>query len=404
MRYSKLFGKTKKEAPKDEVSLNAKFLIKAGFIDKLMAGSFTLLPLGFRVKEKIEEIIREEINKTNAFELLMPLLHPKTIWNETGRWDKAKEVMYQFKKNNKEFALSFTHEEIVLDLVRKYVSSYKDLPIKVYHFSTKFRDEPRAKSGILRGREFIMKDLYSLHETEEDLDKYYQEIIDTYKKIFKRLELEIKVAEAPGGVFTENVTHEFQVVCDTGEDTIFYCNLCDFAQNKEIASVKQGDRCPKCENGKIALGKSIEVGNIFKFGTSYSEKMNASYIDKNGQKQFLHFASYGIGITRLIGTLVEMFNDKKGIIWPEEVSPFKMHLIGLNKNAEEVYEKLKQEKIDVLFDDRDVSAGEKFADADLIGIPKRLVVSDRTNGKIEYKLRDEEKVELLNLEEVIKKA
>ncbi len=404
MRYSKLFGKTKKEAPKDEVSLNAKLLIKAGFIDKLMAGSFTLLPLGFRVKEKIEEIVREEMNKTGALELLMPLLHPKTIWNETGRWDKAKEVMYQFKKNNKEFALSFTHEEIVLDLVRKYVSSYKDLPIKVYHFSTKFRDEPRAKSGILRGREFIMKDLYSLHETGEDLDKYYQEIIDVYKKIFKRLNLDVKVCEAPGGVFTENITHEFQVVSKTGEDIIYYCDKCDFAQNKEIATVKEGGRCPKCESGKIVLGKSIEVGNIFKFGTSYSEKMNASYVDKNGQRKFLHFASYGIGITRLIGTIAEMFNDKKGIIWPDAISPFSVHLIGLNNKAEEVYEKLKDAKIDVLYDDRNLSAGEKFADADLIGIPKRLVISDRTNGKIEYKLRNEEKVELLDLEEVIKRV
>jgi prolyl-tRNA synthetase len=403
MKYSNLFGKTKKEAPKDEVSTNAKLLIRGGFIDKLMAGSFTLLPLGFRVKEKIEEVIREEINATGANELLMPLLHPKNIWNETGRWDKAKEVMYQFKKDDKEFALSFTHEEIVLDLVRKYVSSYKDLPIKIYHFSTKFRDEPRAKSGILRGREFIMKDLYSLHEAAEDLDVYYKQIIEVYKKIFKRFGLSVKVSEAPGGVFTENITHEFQVVCEAGEDTIVYCDKCEFAQNKEISNLKEGDICPKC-GGKVKLGKSIEVGNIFKFGTSYSEKMNAAYADKNSKKTFLHFASYGIGVTRLIGTLVEMFNDEKGIIWPKEVAPFQVHLIGLNKNAEDIYQKLLEQGIDVLFDDREVSPGQKFADCDLIGIPVRLVVSDKTADKIELKARDRDEVEVISFEEVIKKV
>jgi prolyl-tRNA synthetase len=405
MRYSALFGKTKKEAPKDEVSTNAKLLMRGGFIDKLMAGSFTLLPLGFRVKEKIENIIREEINKTGASELLMPLLHPKAIWNETGRWDKAKEVMYQFKKGDKEFALSFTHEEIVLDLARKYISSYKDLPIKVYHFSTKFRDEPRAKSGILRGREFIMKDLYSLHENAVDLDKYYLEIIDVYKKIFKRLNLEAKVSEAPGGVFTDNITHEFQVVCEMGEDTILYCVSCDFAQNKEIATAGEGSKCPKCKKGIMKLGKSIEAGNIFKFGTSYSEKMNVFCVDKNSQKQFLHFASYGIGVTRLIGILVEMFNDEKGIIWPKEVAPFDIHLVGLNKKADEVYQKLLEQEIEVLYDDREgISAGEKFADCDLIGIPVRLVVSDKTGEKVEFKLRDKDETELLSPEEVIKRV
>ena len=403
MKYSKLFGKTKKEAPKDEVSINAKLLMRGGFIDKLMAGSFTLLPLGFRVKEKIEQIVREEMDKTGASELLMPLLHPKTIWNETGRWEKAKEVMYQFKKGDKEYALSFTHEEIVLDLVRKYVSSYKELPIKIYHFSTKFRDEPRAKSGILRGREFIMKDLYSLHEDETDLDKYYVEIIEVYKKIFKKMNLETKVTEAPGGVFTDNITHEFQVVCSSGEDRIFYCDKCDFSQNQEIATVKEGDKCPKCGSGLIKLGNSIEVGNIFKFGTTYSEKMNASYTDKNGKRQFLHFASYGIGITRLIGTIVEMFNDSKGIIWPKEVAPYQVHLVGLNKKADDVYELLIKKGIEILYDDRDVSAGEKFSDCDLIGIPVRLVVSDKTGDKIEWKERTSEKIELLDSNELLKK-
>ena len=402
MRYSKLFGKTVRDFPKEEVSVNAKFLIRAGFIDKLMAGSFTLLPLGFRVKEKIEQIVREEMDATGANEMLMPLLHPKEIWNETGRWDTAKEVMYQFKKDNKEYALSFTHEEIVLDILRKKISGYKDLPVKIYHFSTKFRDEPRAKSGILRGREFLMKDLYSAHTSAEDFDKYYWEVADAYLKIFKRFGLDAKVVEAAGGVFTDSHTHEFQVLCEQGEDTIFYCENCDFAENKEIATVKAGDKCPKCK-GLVKESKAIEVGNIFKFGTVYSQKMGVYYTDKDGSRKLVHFGSYGIGITRMIGTLVELFHDDKGIIWPESVAPYKVHLIEIGKDASPIYKTLEKEGIEVLYDDRDVSVGQKFADADLIGIPVRLVVSAKNGAQIEWKERTSEKTELLELKEVLKR-
>jgi prolyl-tRNA synthetase len=403
MRYSRLFGKTARDFPKEEVSVNAKLLIKAGFIDKLMAGSFTLLPLGFRVKEKIEQIVREEMDATGANEMLMPLLHPKEIWNETGRWDSAKEVMYQFKKDNKEYALSFTHEEIVLDILRKKISGYKDLPVKVYHFSTKFRDEPRAKSGILRGREFLMKDLYSAHTTAEDLDKYYWEVAKAYLRIFKRFGLDAKVVEAAGGVFTDSHTHEFQVLCEQGEDTIFYCSTCDFAENKEITTVHAGEKCPKCKKGNIKEAKAIEVGNIFKFGTVYSQKMGVYYTDKDGTRKLVHFGSYGIGITRMIGTLVELFHDDKGIIWPKSVAPYQVHLIEIGKDASEIYKRLQKERIEVLYDDRDISAGQKFADADLIGIPVRLVVSAKNKDKIEWKERASEKTELLGLGEVLKK-
>jgi prolyl-tRNA synthetase len=404
MRYSELFGKTVRDFPKEEVSINAKLLIKAGFIDKLMAGSFTLLPLGFRVKEKIEQIVREEMDKTGANEMLMPLLHPKEIWNETGRWDSAREVMYQFKKENKEYALSFTHEEIVLDVVRKKISGYKDLPVKVYHFSTKFRDEPRVKSGILRGREFLMKDLYSAHTTAEDLDKYYWEVADAYIKIFKRLGFDVKIVEAAGGVFTDSHTHEFQVLCDQGEDTIYYCSKCDFAENKEITTVKKGDKCPKCK-GVIRESKAIEVGNIFKFGTVYSQKMGVYYTDKDGSRKLVHFASYGIGITRLIGTLVELFHDDKGIIWPKTVAPYSVHLISLQSNAraDKIYQQLEKEKVEVLYDDREIPAGQKFADADLIGIPVRLVVSVKTQNRVEWKERGSEKTELVSIEEAIER-
>ena len=405
MLYSQLFGKTTKSEPKDTIAVNAKFLTKGGFIDQLMSGSYTLLPLGFRVVKKIEQIIREEMNATGAQEMLMPLLHPKEIWNETGRWDTAREVMYQFEKEKKEFALSFTHEEIVLDVIRKHAFTYRDFPIKIYHFSTKFRDELRAKSGILRGREFLMKDLYSAHISEEDLNKYYEEVKEAYMKVFKRVGLNAKVVEAAGGVFTESHTHEFQVLAEFGEDTIYYCENCDFAQNQEIAKVKEGDKCPKCES-KVREGKSIEVGNVFRFGTVYSEKMDVGFNDKEGGKKHAYFGSYGIGLTRLMGTLVEIFHDEKGIVWPENVAPFRVHLIGIGdkSRADKVYSELNEQGIDVLYDDReDKSPGEKFSDADLIGIPYRFVVSDKVGeGKVEVKKRNETDVKVVSLEEAVK--
>ncbi len=401
MKYSQLFGKTTKTLPKEEVAVNARLLLQGGFVDKLMAGSYTLLPLGRLVERKIEQMVREEINRTGAQEVLMPLLHPKEIWNETGRWETAKEVMYQFEKYEREYALSFTHEEIVLDLIRKHTSSYKDYPIKFYHFSTKFRDEPRAKSGVLRGREFIMKDLYSAHTTEEDLNTYYWQVADAYKRIFERVHLKVKIVEASGGVFTDNYTHEFQMLTDVGEDTIYYCEKCDFAQNKEIANVKTVDKCPKC-GGTILESKSIEVGNIFRFGQVYSKKMQVMFTDDSGQREYPFFGSYGIGITRLIGTIVERHHDEKGIIWPQSVAPFSVHLIGLHIDANGIYERLRNSGIEVLYDNREaIGAGEKFADADLIGIPVRLVVSNRTGESVEWKKRTETKTETISLDEAI---
>ena len=409
MKYSHFFPKTQREAPSGAQSLNHKLLVRGGFIDQLMAGSWTLLPLGFRVVTKINDIIRDELNKTGAQELLMPLLHPKEIWNETGRWEAAKEIMYQLKKDNKDFGLSFTHEEIVVDLIRKHQISPKDFPVKVYHFSTKFRHELRAKSGILRGREFLMKDLYSAHLTEKDMLKYYKEVIQSYLKIFKRIGLQAKVVEASGGVFTEKHSHEFQVLTPVGEDTIFYCDCgkCQFAQNKEIFKGKVGDKCPECDKceGKIVEAASIEVGNIFPLGTMYAEKMGAVYSDSKGEKHPLWLASYGIGPTRVLGTLVEIYNDEKGIIWPESVAPYQAHLISLQKDkeADEVYQKLEEAGVEVLYDDREVTPGQKFVDADLIGIPVRLVISERTGNKIEYKKRNKETSEVFDFEEVLKR-
>lgn len=387
MKISQLFPKTKKEAPKDAVAINHKLLVRAGFIDQLMAGSWTLLPLGWRVVNKINRIIREEMNATGALEVLMPLMHPKEIWQETGRWDSAREIMYQLKDSReKDLGLAFTHEEIVLDLVRKHLESYLDLPIKIYHFSTKFRNETRATGGILRGREFMMKDLYSLHVSEDDFKKYYEAVKVAYIKIFDRIGLKAIVTEASGGVFTTNRTHEFQVEAASGEDVIYVDQKAGLGINKEIFT---GD-----ENNYKKIN-SIEVGNIFGFGTYYSEKMKVYFTDKDGARKPVWFGSYGIGPTRVMGAIVEVFNDDKGIIWPEAVAPFKYHLIGLNGKGQDVYEKLGD---DVLFDDRDVSAGEKFADADLIGCPYRLVVSDKTGNKIEIKKRTEKETKLISLE------
>jgi prolyl-tRNA synthetase len=408
MRYSTFFPKTVKREFKDDLSKNAVLLTKGGYIDQLMAGSYTLLPLGHRVVEKIKNIIREELDSTGAQEMLMPLLHPREIWDQTGRWSDpgVKEIMYQFEDiHKKEYGLSFTHEEIVMNTLGKYVNSYKDLPVKIYQFSTKFRNEPRAKSGILRGREFIMKDLYSAHVTEEDMYKYYNEVKDVYPKIFEKMGLKSITVEAAGGVFTDKNSHEFQVLADVGEDTIYICDKCDFAQNKEIFDGKASDKCPKCD-GQVEEKKSIEVGNIFPLGTKYSENMKVFYTDSEGKQNPIWFASYGIGPTRIMGTLVEVFSDAKGIIWPKSVSPFQVYLISLGKDREagDMEKNLEDAGIEVLYDDRLTSAGEKFINADLLGFPYRLVLSEKAGDKIELKERTGVETELLNIDEVLAKV
>jgi prolyl-tRNA synthetase len=402
MKYSQMFPKTLREPPKDAVTSNHKLLVQAGFVDQLMAGSWTLLPLGWRVANKIMQIVREEMNAIGSQEIQMPLMHPKEIWNETGRWDSAAEVMYQLKDTRgREFALSFTHEEIIMDLVRKHLTSYKELPLSLYQFSSKFRNEMRATAGILRGREFLMKDMYSFHATEEDLKKYYELVKLAYLKAFTRMGLKVKITEAAGGVFTDNMTHEFQALAESGEDIIYYCDSCDWAQNKEIFTGNERDSCPSCRSGKVISSSAIEAGNIFPFGSKkYAEPMKAYFDAADGSKQLVHFGSYGIGITRAIGIIVETFHDAKGIIWPESVAPFQAHLVGL-KDATAVYESLVRAGINVLYDDTDRPAGQKFADADLIGIPVRLVVSEKAGDKIEWKKRNSKDSELLTIDEVV---
>jgi len=419
MRQSILFPKTQKLVSKEAESVNHQLLVRAGFIDQLMAGSWTLLPLGWKVIDKINNIIREELNSIDCQEVLMPLLHPKKIWNETGRWDSASEVMYKlWDTHDKEFALSFTHEEIFMDLVRKHLSSYQDLPVALYHFSTKFRNEARARSGILRGREFMMKDLYSIHSDEKDFWEFYEKVKVAYGKIFKKIGFDYKITEAGGGVFTDNLTHEFQVPADSGEDLIYFCTKCDWAVNKEVFDPKEVSKpldakhqeiCLKCKS-KVHKSKSIEVGNIFPFGTYYSEKMNVGFADKNGKRKHPYFGSYGIGSSRVVGAWVETAqgHDDKGIIWPRSIAPFDVHLIEIRnqksetKNqAEKLCQELVETGVEVLWDDREIGAGGKFADSDLIGIPVRLVISEKTGDKVEWKNRDSGTVELLSLEEII---
>lgn len=401
MRQSKLFSKTLKNSPKDEVSINAQLLIRAGFVDKLMAGSYSYLPLGLRVIKKIENIIREEMNMAGGQEILMPALHPKKNWEQTGRW--GMDILYKMKDSSgSEFTLGPTHEEVVVPLVQKYVNSYKDLPFYAYQIQNKFRMELRAKSGLLRGREFLMKDLYSFHLSEEDLNDYYEKMKEVYFNVFKKVGLGdvTHLTFASGGTFSK-YSHEFQSLNEAGEDIISICKKCSIAINREIK--EETPECPECGGKDFKEEKAIEVGNIFKLNDKFSKPFDLKVANEKGEMVPIIMGCYGIGISRLIGSIVEVCHDDNGIIWPESVAPFKVHLIGLNKDASEIYEYLQKNNIEVLYDDRDEkSAGERFAEADLIGIPYRVVVSEKTGDKVEVKKRDSSDIQLMTKEELIK--
>jgi len=407
MKQSFLFTKTDKELPKDETSFNAQFLIRAGFIDKVGAGIYTFLPLGLRVLNKINNIVREEINQVGGQEVLMPALAPKDGWQKTGRWDNF-DALFKLRGNDeKEYALGATHEEIVTPLAKKYIFSYKDLPFAIYQIQTKFRNEKRAKAGLIRGREFLMKDLYSFHSSQDDLDNYYDKVKEAYFKIYERMGLgEITyLTYSSGGAFSK-YSHEFQTLTESGEDHIFLCERCKVAVNKEI--IEEQNSCPVCGINNLKEKKAIEVGNIFKLGTKFSSAFDLNYTDKEGEKKEVIMGCYGFGPSRVMGAIVEIFHDQNGIIWPESIAPFKIHLLSLGnkeevlKEANDLYKIMSDKGIEVLFDDRDVSAGEKFADSDLIGIPHRIVISEKTlkeNG-FEVKGRKEEKGKIVSREEL----
>ena len=404
MKQSGLFPKTLKYPPKDAETTNHKLLVQAGFVRQLMAGVYTYLPLGLRVLNKISQIVREEMDAIGGREVLMPLMHPASIWKTTGGWDSIDVLFKLQSRTKKDYALAQSHEEVVTPLAMEFLHSHHDLPLSLYHIQWKFRDELRSKSGILRGREFLMKDMYSWHLDQTDFDRYYQKAKEAYLKIFSRMGLTAKATEASGGAFSEKISYEFEVLTDAGEANILYCEKCPYCVNiDDIQKVAKGYTCPSCKKGKLVAAKASEVGNVFDLGQKYSRSFGMLLENAKGERVYPIMGCYGIGITRTMGVLVEKFHDEKGIVWPKSVAPFQVHLLEIRSNAEKVYKKLTDVGIDVLWDDRDISAGAKFADADLIGIPIRLVVSEKTQNKVEWKERDSEEIEMLTIDEVIKK-
>ncbi len=403
MRQSKLFTRTQKDTPKDETSYNAQTLMRAGFIDKLAAGVYTFLPLGLRVHNKICKIIREEMDAIGGQELLMPALTPKEVWETTDRWDNFDALFKLTGGDDKEYALGATHEEIVTPTVAKQVLSYKDLSISVYQIQTKFRNEKRAKAGLIRGREFSMKDMYSFHPSDEALNEYYKIAQKAYFKVFERLGLiDITyLTYASGGAFSK-YSHEFQTVSESGEDTIHICEKCQIAINQEI--IAESPACPHCGNTELVAKKAIEVGNIFKLGTRFSAPFKFNFKDAAGVDQPVIMGCYGMGPSRLMGTIVEVSHDDRGIIWPEAIAPFKVYLISLgqDKEADKLYEDLKAAGVEVLYNDNEVGPGEKMADADLFGCPYRVLISPKSivAGGAEIKRRGSSEAVIVDLKKV----
>ncbi|MFO0782015.1 MAG: aminoacyl--tRNA ligase-related protein [Candidatus Saccharimonadales bacterium] len=412
MRLSKLFTKTSKTVPADETAKNAQLLIQAGYIYKVMAGVYAYTPLGLKVLENIKQIVREEMNAIDGQELIMTNLQRPETWQATGRWsDETVDVWFKTTlQDDSELGLAWSHEEAVMEMMQQFIKSYKDLPTSVYQFQTKLRNELRAKSGIMRGREFVMKDMYSLHASEDDMNQYYDKAIEAYKRCYERFGLgdDTFVTFAAGGAFTK-YSHEFQTICEAGEDILYANEDHSVAVNEEVlddAAKELG-----VDKSELKPVKSAEVGNIFKFGTEKSEQMGIYYTDADGQRQPIYLASYGIGITRVMGVIVEKFADDKGLVWPETVAPATVYLARLadsddvvNK-ADALYERLTKDGVEVLYDDRDVRAGQKFADADLLGIPYRVVMSDKTvaNDQYEFKARQSEQSELISSDELFAK-
>lgn len=397
MRQSQLFTKTRREAPKDEVAKNAQLLIRAGYINKEMAGVYSYLPLGLRVRNKIANIIREELASVGAVELELSALQSSELYEETNRWsDEVVDNWFKTKlKSGTELGLGFTHEEMITALMKGQINSYKDLPIYVYQIQTKFRNEQRAKSGLMRGREFLMKDLYSFNKDEEGLDDFYDQMKGVYERIFERVGLGdlTYITYASGGTFSK-YSHEYQTLSEAGEDIIYLSEEKRVAINKEVLTDDVLQELG-IERGQLVEKKAIEVGNIFKLGTKFSEALGLNYVDEHGNKQLVVMGSYGIGLGRVMGTVAEVLSDDKGLIWPRSIAPFSLHLVMLpggdevKSVADKLYEELNLAGVEVLYDDRDLPAGEKFAEADLLGLPYRVVISEKTikEGKLELKER-----------------
>jgi len=396
MRQSHLFTKTRKEAPKDEVAKNAQLLIRAGYIHKEMAGAYAYLPLGSRVLERIKHVVREEMNAIGGQEIIMTTLQRKELWEETDRWDDEKvDVWFKSSlKSGGEVGFGWSHEEPITDMMKSYIGSYRDLPVYAYQFQTKLRNELRAKSGIMRGREFVMKDMYTYTASEKEHQKIYDSVTDAYMRIFDRVGLGGRtfLTYASGGAFTQ-FSHEFQTLSDTGEDTIYLHREKKLAINKEVLTddvMKQLG----VKRDELEEAASVEIANIFSFGSVKSKQLGLLFRDASGKQKPVILGSYGIGITRLVGAIVEVLSDEKGIVWPHEVAPYPLHLIQIGGNkdvlaeADRMYELLLEHGIEALYDDRDIRGGEKFADADLLGIPKRLIISEKTLAAGEFEMVD----------------
>lgn len=408
MRRTGLFTKTSKTVPSGEVAKNAQLLIRAGFIYKVMAGVYAYTPLGLRVLENIKQIVREEMNAVGGQELTMTSLQRPETWQSTGRWsDEVVDIWFKTKlQDGSDLGLAWSHEEPIMEMMQQYIHSYKDLPQAVYQFQNKLRNELRSKSGIMRGREFVMKDLYSLHATQEDMDEYYDKVIEAYHRCYQRLGLgdSTFMTFASGGAFTK-FSHEFQTICDAGEDILYINEDKSVAVNEEVLD----DAASELDVDKASLKpvKSAEVGNIFKFGTEKAEQMGIYFTDKDGQQKPVYLASYGIGITRVMGVIVEKFADDRGLVWPEAIAPAKVYLVQIGEKskptAEALYDDLMARGIKVIYDDRQAARpGEKFADAELMGIPYRITVSDRLGeGQIELVRRTDGQTETLTTQQLI---
>jgi len=391
MRQSRLFVPTLKEAPSDAVIISHQLLLRAGFIKQVAAGVYTYLPLGKKVLSKIEAIVRAEHEAIDCSELLMPALQPKELWDQSGRWDVyGAELMRLKDRHERDFALGPTHEEVITTVVKDYLNSYKKLPLSVYQIQTKFRDEARPRFGLMRGREFIMKDAYSFHSDEESLGAEYEKFVTAYHNIFSRCGLDFRMVEADNGQMGGSGSAEFMALADVGEDTIVYSTDGDFASNIEVYDLAVGEPAP-VGSGTILHAKGIELGHIFKLGTKYSQAMNATFLDEHQKQKHLQMGCYGIGISRIMMAIVEQKHDENGIVWPKSLAPFDIHLVTVDTKKEEqvtatqdIYQNLKDAGFDVLVDDRPERAGVKFKDADLIGIPLRVVVGKGiTDGIVE---------------------
>lgn len=417
MRQSKLFTKTLKDTPADEKSKNAQLLLKASFIQKEMAGVYVYLPLGLRVLNKIMDVIRDEMEKIGGQEVFLSALQDKQLWEQTDRWGKDTEkVWFKTKLNNdSELGLSWTHEEPMTRIMKSYIQSYRDLPTYAYQLQTKFRNELRAKSGIMRSREFIMKDLYSFSKDKEEHDEFYEKSKDAYMNVFERCGIgdQTYVTFSSGGAFSK-FSHEFQTVTDAGEDIIYLDEKKKLAVNKEVFTDEVLELLD-LKRDELVEKKAIEVGNIFTLGTRFSDALGLTYTDEKGKDQPVFMGSYGIGPGRLMGTVVEVLSDKNGMIWPREIAPYHVHFVSLvSKDAEvqaridnvseDLYKDLQTAGVEVLWDDRaEMSPGEKFADADLIGIPLRLVISEKTlkEDSVERKERSSDKMDLIKLDAIV---